>query len=308
MNRILSVILSLALVLSLTACSTTEETKQNNILTISFEYGDRAGSYNGDTDENGLPHGYGSFTSEKPDGTSWTYTGEWDHGHWNGQGQTVWSTGESYSGYYSNDEINGYGVFTASDGIVVVGNFANRIPTGYCSVYLNGDYDGYVFWGNFVNGNSDGTVYTPLGDTIPATYKNGKIQFIPESTVDFTTNDIAQEEPTDVTTAPTSEEAVPTAEITSGMLNALRAAENYLSIMPFSYTGLIEQLEYEEFTHEEAIYAADNCGADWYEQAAKDAKNYLDLMPFSRGSLIDQLEYEGYTAEQAAYAADQNGL
>lgn len=91
----------------------------------------------------------------------------------------------------------------------------------------------------------------------------------------------------------------------SGEKNALRAAENYLSVMPFSYTGLIEQLEFEGYSHSEAVYAADNCGADWYEQAVKAAKNYLEIMAFSRTRLIEQLEYEGYTHDQAVYGADK---
>ena len=77
--------------------------------------------------------------------------------------------------------------------------------------------------------------------------------------------------------------------------------------MAFSYSGLIEQLEYEGYSNEEAEYAAKNCGADWNEQAVKSAKQYLDIMSFSRQSLIEQLEYEGYTYDQASYAATQNG-
>lgn len=92
-----------------------------------------------------------------------------------------------------------------------------------------------------------------------------------------------------------------------GQRNALETAESYLSIMPFSYSGLISQLEYEKFSHEDAVYAADNCGADWYEQAAIAAKNYLDLMSFSRSSLIEQLEYEGYSHDEAVYGVEANG-
>ena len=77
--------------------------------------------------------------------------------------------------------------------------------------------------------------------------------------------------------------------------------------MPFSYSGLIQQLEYEGYSTEDATYAADNCEADWNEQAAKAAKNYLNSMAFSRDSLIQQLEYEGYTEEQAIYGVEQNG-
>ena len=96
-----------------------------------------------------------------------------------------------------------------------------------------------------------------------------------------------------------------TPSITSGMRNALKSAESYLSVMPFSYSGLVEQLEYEGYSHAEAAYAADNCGADWYAQAVKTAKQYLEIMSFSRSGLIDQLEYEGYTHDQAAYGVDR---
>lgn len=94
---------------------------------------------------------------------------------------------------------------------------------------------------------------------------------------------------------------------TLGEINALRAAKNYLNTMPFSYSGLIEQLEFEGYTTSEATYAANNCGANWNEQAAKAAKNYLRLMPFSREELIDQLEFEGYTHSQAVYGAEAVG-
>ena len=77
--------------------------------------------------------------------------------------------------------------------------------------------------------------------------------------------------------------------------------------MAFSQKGLCSQLEYEGFTAEEAAYGAENCGADWNEQAVKAAKSYLDTMAFSWEGLIAQLEYEGFTAEQAAYGAEQNG-
>lgn len=77
--------------------------------------------------------------------------------------------------------------------------------------------------------------------------------------------------------------------------------------MPFSYNGIIKQLEYEKYSHEDAVYAADNCEADWKEQAVKSAKNYLEIMAFSKDGLIKQLEYEGYTHEEAVYGAEQNG-
>lgn len=96
--------------------------------------------------------------------------------------------------------------------------------------------------------------------------------------------------------------------LTSGQSNALRKANQYLKIMPFSYIGLIEQLEHDAFDHDDAVYAADHCKADWNEQAAKKAEKYLDIMGFSRDGLISQLQHDGFTYDQAAYGADQNGL
>ena len=51
-------------------------------------------------------------------------------------------------------------------------------------------------------------------------------------------------------------------EVSVGKRNALSSAKQYLTYMSFSYQGLIEQLEYEGYTSEEAEYAVDNCGAD----------------------------------------------
>lgn len=92
-----------------------------------------------------------------------------------------------------------------------------------------------------------------------------------------------------------------------GEKNALKQAKNYLAFSAFSYTGLIEQLEYEGYTNEEATYAVDNCGADWFEQAAKKAKDYLSYSAFSYSGLIEQLEFEGFTTEQATQAVDNCG-
>lgn len=95
--------------------------------------------------------------------------------------------------------------------------------------------------------------------------------------------------------------------MTNEQRNALRKAEDYLDYSPFSHDGLIHQLEYEGYSTEDATFAADNCGADWNEQALMDAKDYLDYSAFSYKGLIRQLEYEKYTTEQATYGADNCG-
>ena len=95
---------------------------------------------------------------------------------------------------------------------------------------------------------------------------------------------------------------------TAGEQQAVSSAKSYLQHLSFSYSGLIEQLEYEGFSTEEATYGADHSGANWNEQAVKSAKSYLKHMSFSRQGLIEQLEYEGFTHEQAVYGVDGAGL
>ena len=117
-------------------------------------------------------------------------------------------------------------------------------------------------------------------------------------------------------TIPTTEKAeipaetqpAPVSAETVSQKNAVRSAKSYLGYSAFSYTGLIKQLEYEKFSHADAVYGADNSGADWFEQAAKAAKAYMEYSAFSRGSLIEQLKYEGYTQAQAEHGADAAGL
>lgn len=95
--------------------------------------------------------------------------------------------------------------------------------------------------------------------------------------------------------------------MTLGQKNALAKAHSYLEFTAFSHSGLIEQLQYEGFTPEESTFAADNCGADWNEQAAKKAQSYMEHQSFSRDGLIDQLLYEGFSQEQAEHGAASVG-
>ncbi|SDP18232.1 Ltp family lipoprotein [Halobacillus aidingensis] len=89
---------------------------------------------------------------------------------------------------------------------------------------------------------------------------------------------------------------------------AVAMAEQYLSFMAFSKSGLIDQLEFEGFSTEDATYGVENISVDWQEQAVTKAEEYLDFMAFSRQGLIDQLVFEGFSKEHAAYAASQVGL
>ncbi|MBQ7670746.1 MAG: Ltp family lipoprotein [Clostridia bacterium] len=115
-----------------------------------------------------------------------------------------------------------------------------------------------------------------------------------------------QNNPEIITDTPATETS-PQPSLTMGQLNALGSAKSYLSFSAFSYKGLVEQLEYEKYTHDEAVYAADNCGADWNEQALKSAKNYLEFSAFSRKGLMEQLEFEGFTSAQSEYGVNNCG-
>ena len=100
-------------------------------------------------------------------------------------------------------------------------------------------------------------------------------------------------------------ESAPSSAPTVGEKNALKTAKQYLEYIPFSYEGLVKQLEYEGYTHSQAVYGADHCGANWKQEAVAMAKRYLEVSSFSYQGLIDQLEYEGFTHEQAVYGADR---
>jgi len=100
----------------------------------------------------------------------------------------------------------------------------------------------------------------------------------------------------------------PTPSETVSQKNAVAKAKSYLSYTAFSHDGLIDQLEYEKFSHADAVYGADNSGANWNEQAVRKAKAYMEYSAFSRGILIDQLKYDKFTQAQAEYGADAVGL
>lgn len=129
-------------------------------------------------------------------------------------------------------------------------------------------------------------------------------------------HDTRQQPPQSPSTAQTqTQSAAPSApepvdefpDATMGEKNALKSARSYLRHSNFSYDGLIGQLEFEKYSTAEATFAADNCGADWDDQAAGQALGYLSHSNFSYSGLIEQLEFEGFTHEQAVYGADSCG-
>ncbi len=96
-----------------------------------------------------------------------------------------------------------------------------------------------------------------------------------------------------------SENETTSDSMTLGQENAYYTALDYLDYTSFSKQGLIEQLEYEGYTTEEAEFAVEKCNVDWGEQAELMAQDYMEYDSFSRQGLLDQLLYEGFTQEEA---------
>jgi colicin import membrane protein len=133
--------------------------------------------------------------------------------------------------------------------------------------------------------------------------------------VEKATEDLAEaveEVAEEVTTEPVeeveAEEEPETPSMSVSQESAVRKAEDYISMGGFSKTGLIKQLEFEQFSKEDSAFAVENIAVDWKEQAKIKAEAYMDMQGFSRSGLIDQLKFEGFTDEEANYGADQVGL
>lgn len=112
---------------------------------------------------------------------------------------------------------------------------------------------------------------------------------------------------TEKTTDKPTEPPTTKPNVSKGQENALEQAKSYISHSAFSYNELIEQLEFEKYSHDEAVYGADNCGADWNAEALEQAKSYISHSAFSYSELYDQLIYEQFTADQAQYGVDNCG-
>ncbi len=116
-------------------------------------------------------------------------------------------------------------------------------------------------------------------------------------------------EPSPSAEAPSEEPTqVQAPAMTVAQQQAARKAQAYLAYSAFSRSGLIEQLEFEGFSYEDAQFGVDNLNADWMEQAALKARDYLNYSAFSRSGLIEQLMFEGFSLEEAEHGATAAGL
>ena len=109
--------------------------------------------------------------------------------------------------------------------------------------------------------------------------------------------------------------ALPTwaGSLTGPQKNAVRSANQYLSMQGFSRDGLIQQLSSDAgdgYEVADATAAVDSLNVDWNKQAARSAQQYLSMQGFSCKGLVQQLSSSSgdrYTVSQATYGARQAG-
>ena len=90
--------------------------------------------------------------------------------------------------------------------------------------------------------------------------------------------------------------------------SAIEMAQSYLLTMPFSPSGLYDQLLYEGFSEEDSQFAIDHLIIDWDEMCYETAVSYVtNIGGFSKKSLIHQLVYDGFTKKQAKKAVKRLG-
>jgi uncharacterized protein with PIN domain len=102
--------------------------------------------------------------------------------------------------------------------------------------------------------------------------------------------------------------------MTLSQANAVESAERYLSMSPFSRSGLIQQLSSkygEGYSRADAVYAVEHLSVNWNDQAVRAAQQHLAKRSFSREGLIHQLKArygDGFTHAEAIYGVESTGL
>ena len=99
----------------------------------------------------------------------------------------------------------------------------------------------------------------------------------------------------------------PMAGISLGRQNAIKSAQSYLRISSFSRKGLVDQLRYEGYSNDEAVFAVDYLEPDFYAEAAEAAASYMRISSFSKKGLYDQLIFSGFTEDEATYGVASVG-
>lgn len=84
----------------------------------------------------------------------------------------------------------------------------------------------------------------------------------------------------------------------------------HINVKNISYARLIQRLINEGKTNEQAVYIANHCDANWFDNAVIRAREHINGRVYSYKGLIQQLESDfgdKFTHEQAVYGADNCG-
>ncbi len=106
----------------------------------------------------------------------------------------------------------------------------------------------------------------------------------------------------------TSVVASPIPDETLTQQGARELAAQYLAYAAFSVDGLIQRLQLEGYSEDDAAYAVFVSNVDWNDQAVKRGRVYIEREAITRTDLIGRLLEEGFTLEQAEASASANGL
>jgi hypothetical protein len=126
------------------------------------EYTDLDGIYEGERNDDGKPHGYGTMRYPKNDKNEREkYIGDWNDGKRTGKGKLTWICGDVYEGEWVDNKRHGKGKHTSADGIVYEGefeqgNFIKGKITWSDGTYKEGTWENDTFLeGIIVNVNND---------------------------------------------------------------------------------------------------------------------------------------------------------
>lgn len=154
MKKLMLILTAIGLALFLSGCSlipgifgNKSESVKNQEITLALSFGEKTGTYTGQLVK-GLPQGTGVFTVSNEEEVAWTYEGEWEQGHFQGVGETVWEDGFMQEGNYQNDLLNGSGQEYLDKNLLYDGNYTDNRYDGqgtlynyYGEVIYEGDFD-----------------------------------------------------------------------------------------------------------------------------------------------------------------------
>lgn len=106
-------------------------------------------------------------------------------------------------------------------------------------------------------------------------------------------------------TTTTTTTTILTTTTQSNKEKALNTAKDCIKEDAYAYSELINLLELTGYSHDEATYAVDNCGADWNKEAIEKTESILSMGDFSKEYVMGILTDEGFTDEQSEYAVSQ---